>query len=51
MDLLLIFMVLPAIGLAVFPARPRPKRQHLREIDSAKAGDLLRPSKREKVTA
>jgi hypothetical protein len=51
MDILLIIMVLLAIGLAVFPTKSRSKRQHLREIDSAKAGDLLRPSKREKITA
>jgi len=51
MDAVLIFTLLVAIGLAVFPARPRPKRRHLREIGIAKAGDLLQPSKREKITA
>jgi hypothetical protein len=50
MDFVLIFMVLVALALALLPARPRPRRQHLLEIDSTKAGDLLIPRKREKVT-
>ncbi len=51
MNVLLVVMVFLAVGLALFPVKPRSKRQYLREIDSSKAGDLLRPKKREKVTA
>jgi hypothetical protein len=51
MNYLLTFMIFLAVGLALFPVKPRSKKERLREIDSTKAPDLLRPAKREKVTA